>query len=166
MSERTFDIRLAEEHEFAEIGDVTVRGYVNDDLLSHSDFYATRLRDVASRAADSEVWVGVDEQGKVLGSVTFCPLGSSYRELATDEDGEFRMLSVDPSARGMGVGRALVEQCVKRGRELGFKSLVLCSAPDMHAARRLYAGAGFVREPELDWSPVEGVYLEGFRLNL
>ncbi len=161
-----FEIRLAEESEYTAIGETTVRGYVSDDLLSNSDFYAERLRDVAARAADSEVWVAVDDDGRVLGSVTFCPLGSSYRELAEDTDGEFRMLSVDPAARGRGVGRALVAQCVQRSRELGFTDVVLCSAPAMHTARRLYASAGFVRDPALDWSPVEGVLLEGFRLTL
>jgi ribosomal protein S18 acetylase RimI-like enzyme len=167
VSDTAFQVRLAEPDEFAQIGDITVRGYVNDGLLSDSDFYADRLRDVAARAADSEVWVAVGEpDGRLLGSVTFCPVGSASRELATETEGEFRMLAVDPDARGLGVGRALVEQCLRRGRELGFDSVVLCSLPMMGPARGLYSALGFERDPGLDWSPVDDVLLEGFRISL
>lgn len=167
MSDAAFTIRLAEPAEYAEIGEITVRSYLDDGLLRQSDFYADRLRDVAARAADSEVWVAVrSSDGTLLGSVTFCPLGSAYRELAADTEGEFRMLAVDPQGRGLGAGRALVEQCLRRSRELGFTSVVLCSLPVMGTARALYGSLGFERDPELDWSPVDGVLLEGFRIPL
>ena len=162
-----YDIRLATDDDLSDIGEMTVRSYVHDALLEHSDFYADRLRDAASRAADSELWVAVDRaDGRVLGSVTFCPTGSSYRELARDSEGEFRMLAVDPSARGRGVGTALAEHCIERARDLGFDALVLCSSTPMTTAQWIYKSLGFVRDPSLDWSPVPGVDLMGFRLDL
>ena len=99
--------------------------------------------------------------------MTYCPPGSGYRELATGPDqGEFRMLAVAPTARRGGIGRALVERCVARSRDLGHRELLLCSASTMRAAHRLYAALGFVRAPEHDWRPLPRIQLLGFRLPL
>jgi GNAT superfamily N-acetyltransferase len=160
------DIRLADPSEYGVVGDLTVAAYDVDGFLDGTDDYADHLRDAAGRAADAELWVAADDTG-VLGSVTYCPPGSRYCELATGSDqGEFRMLGVAPAARRRGVGRALVEHCVARSRELGHRELVMSSAWNMRAAHRLYLAMGFVRAPELDWHPLPTVELLGFRLAL
>jgi ribosomal protein S18 acetylase RimI-like enzyme len=157
-------IRLASPDEYAVVGDLTVEAYTADGYLGESDDYADHLRDATSRAVDAELWVAADDSG-VLGSVTYCPPGSRWCELATEpEQGEFRMLAVAPAARRAGVGRALVELCIARSRTLGHRELVMCSLEEMTAAHRLYGRLGFVRAPELDWKPVPGIVLLGFRL--
>lgn len=163
MSE-AFSIRRALPEDYEEVGEITLRGYVHDGFLEPSDAYAEELRDAADRALQAELWVAVDAvTDRLLGSVTFCPLGSVYRELAAESEGEFRMLAVDPQARGRGVARALVQLCLARSRELGFADVVLCSLPTMTAAHALYLSLGFVREPALDWWPRPEVELWGFR---
>ena len=94
------------------------------------------------------------------------PPGSRFRELAGDDEGEFRMLAVDPSAQGRGVGELLARHVVERSRTAGHRAVALSSLPDMHAAHRLYGRLGFRRTPERDWSPVPGVSLVAFRLEL
>lgn len=152
------------------MGAVTVRAYAADGLLLADDPYAVRLADVADRAVRAQVWVA-EVGGVVVGTVTWCPPGSAYRELAArDDQSEFRMLAVDPAARGRGVARLLVDACLQRAHADGAGEVVLSSLPEMLAAHRLYAAYGFTRAPELDWvvpdTPGDGVALWGFRLPL
>ena len=86
------------------------------------DFYRERVRDVATRDAQAEVWVAVlphDEGDRVVGVVTYCPPGSPWREIGRDDEGEFRMLAVDPAVQGSGAGTALARLCEERAREHG-----------------------------------------------
>jgi GNAT superfamily N-acetyltransferase len=108
----------------------------------------------------------VDERQTVLGTVTYALPGSRWAELCRPGEAEFRMLGVAPAARGRGVGAALVDWCIDRARSAGLTRLVICSKDSMRAAHQIYQRRGFVRRPELDWSPVPDVQLIGFTLDL
>ncbi|MFC6287379.1 GNAT family N-acetyltransferase [Nocardioides sp. GCM10027113] len=158
-------LRRATPDDHARAGEVTVAAYA-DFTLGPDDPYVERLRDAAARDRDAELWVAASEAGELLGCVTLCPAGSPWRELAAEDEGEFRMLAVAPEARGRGVGEALARLCLDRFRSEGARAVVLSSLPEMEAAHRLYARLGFRRLPERDWSPVPGVSLIAFRLDL
>ncbi len=162
MSYRIVPVR---EDQLERVGELTAQVYVGEGYIPDTADYVNELRDARLRAAEAEVWVA-DEEGEILGAVAFCPDGSPYQELAQEREAEFRMLVVNPSARGRGVGEALVRQCISRARELGYAGLVLSTMPGMDDARRVYERLGFVRIPERDWSPVPDVELLGFRLTL
>lgn len=159
-------IRLARPEDLDRVGQITVAAYRDDGFIAHDDDYIRELADAAARARDAEVWVATAEDGSVLGSVTFCPAGSRFAELAHAGEGEFRMLGVAQAARRRGIAEALVGRCVERSRELGYHALVMSSMRQMAPAHRLYERLGFEREPERDWSPVEGIDLLAFRLRL
>ena len=159
-------IRRARPEDLAAIGDVTVAAYAE---FAHDDTedYVHHLRDAAGRDREAELWVATpDDSDEVLGTVTITPAGSPWREVARDGEGEFRMLAVAPAARGTGVGGALVGLVVDRFAREGASAIVMSTLPRMRAAHRLYERAGFVREPERDWSPVPGVDLIAFRVEL
>lgn len=154
------EVRRACLDEHERIGDLTVRAYAAF-TRGAADPYVARLRDAASRAAGAELWVAVDGD-RLLGNVTYCPPGSPYREVARDDEGEFRMLAVDPDARGAGAGTALSGLCEERARAHGAVGMAISSLAEMTDAHRIYACRGYVRDPGRDWSPLPGVELIAF----
>jgi GNAT superfamily N-acetyltransferase len=154
------ELRRIRPDELERAGDVCVAAY--DPLLTGAeDDYRERLHDVATRDAQAEVWVAVVDD-RVVGVVTYCPPGSPWREIGRDEEGEFRMLAVDPSAQGTGAGTALARLCEERAREHGATGMALSSLAAMRAAHSIYTRLGYEREPGRDWSPVAGVDLLAF----
>jgi ribosomal protein S18 acetylase RimI-like enzyme len=161
------EVRRVRPEELEEVGRLTREVYVDDGFIDPADAYVLELVDTPRRAREAEVWVAVGPgEDQILGSVTFCPVGSAYREIGRDDEGEFRMLAVSPAARGRGVGRALVELCLTRSRELGYVGVRMSTMDRMTSAHRVYERLGFVRAPKDDWSPTPGVSLLAYTASL
>jgi ribosomal protein S18 acetylase RimI-like enzyme len=158
-------MRRAEPRDHQAIGEITVAAYASLPEAPESG-YTDKLRDAETRDREAELWVAVDDADSVLGTVTITHDGSPWREIGRGDEGEFRMLAVAPDAQGNGVGAALVELCVNRFREVGAPGIVLSTLRAMSPAHRLYERHGFVRAPERDWSPVPGVELVAYHLDL
>jgi len=156
-------IRPARADEVEAIGELTVAAYA-EWLVGERDPYEDHLRNAEARLHEAELFVAVEEDDqRLLGTVTTCPQGSPWREVALADEGEFRMLGVAPEARGRGVGAALTRFCLDRFREAGAAAIVLSTLPEMTGAQRIYTRLGFVRTPDRDWRPYPDTRLITYR---
>jgi ribosomal protein S18 acetylase RimI-like enzyme len=153
----SLSVQPARPDEFGAIAELTVRVYVDGGLAT--DGYTAELADVAGRSARAELLVVRDEEGTVVGSVALVLSGDFGEVTTSEEEAAFRMLVVDPAARGRGIGELLVTTCMDRARAAGKRRMVLSTGSAMTAAHRLYDRLGFRRLPERDWTPVPGIDL-------
>lgn len=79
-------------------------------------------------------WVA-EQDGQVVGSV--------FVVRQDDETAKLRMLYVEAGARGQGLGRRLVDECIAFARARGYRRLVLWTNDVLVSARRIYEAAGF-----------------------
>ncbi len=122
------------------------------DALRHwnAEFEALVAELVASFVRDFDpscerCWIA-DDDGQRVGSV--------FLVRHDEVTGQLRMLLVEPHARGRGIGRRLVHECVEHARRVGYERMVLYTSKGLDAARRLYEVEGFrmTREtPTHEW---------------
>ena len=109
--------------------------------------------------ARERCWIA-EKDGENVGSVFVVRKSKTVAKL--------RLLLVDPGARGLGIGRRLVDECIRFARQAGYRKLTLWTQSELDAARSLYQRAGFtcVRRQPNDRFGRKGLVAETWDLRL
>ena len=124
-------------------------------VLAHGEVYAAEFgwdtgfeALVARIVADYGTGRDPDREAAWIAELDGRRVGCVLCVRADDATAQLRILLVDPSARGHGLGGRLVDECVAFARRAGYARMTLWTNDPLVAARRVYLSRGFalVRE--------------------
>jgi len=140
-------------------GGVVIRPFRGGDLgwvlARHGRIYAEEYgfdrafeRLVAQIVAEFLARFDAEREACWIAEIDGEPVGTIMLVDAGDRVAKLRLLLVEPCARGHGIGRRLVEECVRFARHAGYRKITLWTQSILSEARAIYQRSGFTKVAE------------------
>jgi putative acetyltransferase len=81
----------------------------------------------------------VEQNGEILGGAGVAPLEDDNNP----NHCELRKMYFSPSLRGQGIGKTMIDKCIKKAKSMGYKGMYLETIDSMKIAQKLYVSRGF-----------------------
>ena len=163
-------IREARPDELQAVYELTRRAYAEYATTMDSTSWEALSGAIdAGLSSDQEMQriVALDGDTIVGSALLLAPTEDAYKGFGVRITApEVRLVAVEPSARGRGIARALMNECLRRARASGATEIGLHTSASMKAAILMYEGMGFQRAPENDFQPQGTELVVGYRLVL
>jgi ribosomal protein S18 acetylase RimI-like enzyme len=174
MNKPEYIVRDAKPSEFKEIGKLMVRVYSQLEGFPKEDEqpdYYKMLANIGEsvRNPGTELLVAVNSEDRIAGAVVYYNdmkyYGSGGSATREQNGSGFRLLAVDPSTQGQGVGKLLAVECIQKAKYKKYSQVIIHTTLAMQTAWRMYEKLGFKRSEDLDFRQGE-LPVFGFRLLL
>lgn len=168
------EIRNATSKEFEAIGKLMVTVYSQLEgfpTASEQPAYYQMLLNVGdfTKKEHTELIVAITDKNRVAGAVVYFSDLENYGSGGTVTEipnaSGFRLLAVDPTERGKGIGKLLIKECILRTKKSKQKHLFIHSTASMKIAWRMYEKLGFSRCNTIDFIQGE-LPVFGFQLKI
>lgn len=174
MTQPTYIVRNAKPIEFEAIGKLMVQVYSQLEGFPSAEEqpnYYNMLANIGdlTNQPTTELLVVVDSNNVIAGGVVYFSdmqyYGSGGTATKEQNTAGFRLLAVDPSIRGQGIGKLLVNECIRKAKEKKLSQVIIHTTMAMQTAWKMYENIGFRRSEDLDFMQ-ETLPVFGFRLQL
>ena len=174
MTSQDYIVRNARPEEFEEIGKLMVQVYSQLKGFPKQDEQPSYYKMLAgigefAKKPETELLVALSPDNQIKGGVVYFSDMQYYGSggTATQEKNAagFRLLAVDGSARGQGIGKLLTNECIRKAKAKQLSQVIIHSTKAMQTAWRMYESMGFKRSEDLDFLQGE-LPVYGFRLFL
>jgi GNAT superfamily N-acetyltransferase len=174
MGNQEYTVRNAKSEEFTEIGNLMIRVYSQlvgfPKKKDQPEYYKMpgSIGELTIKP-ETELLVAVSSEGKIVGTVvSFGDMqyyGSGGTATLEKNASGFRLLAVESSFRGCGIGKLLIGECIRKAKNLRHKQVIIHSTQPMQIAIKIYLDLGFKRSEEFDF--IQGTLpVIGFKLTL
>jgi len=157
----------AEYSQWPEILALTRSSYEQYAATSDPVFWSIYQKSVEQTLlCDQSVMRIVAKSGdEIVGAVLYCPPHEKLmgHTLVKNPFPEMRLLAVPSAQRNRGIAAKLIAYCEEKAKSDGFETVTLHTTVLMQVAKQMYEKRGYIKYPEIDFEPVPGFIVWGYR---